>query len=90
MEYFFMILLHMKKAACISTSGSMVCHLFICCTVFEQNPHIIAAGIDDTVNKNFAAVSTVEADVIATYNKAIITLYIRNRRQRSPGLCMVL
>ena len=75
-----MLLLHMKKAACISTSGSMVCHLFICCTVFEQNPHIIAAGIENTVNKNFTAVSTVEADVIAAYNKAIITLYIRNRR----------
>ena len=83
MEYFFLfftLLLHMKKAACISTSGSMVCHLFICCTVFKQNPHIIAAGIENTVNKNFTAVSTVEADVIAAYNKAIIALYIRNRR----------
>ena len=63
-----------KKTVCISTSGSMVCHLFICCTVSEQNTHIIAAGIENTVNKNFAAVSTVEANVIAAYNKAIIAL----------------
>ena len=69
-----------EKNACISTSGSMVCHLFICCTVSEQNPHIIAAGVENTVNKNFAAVSTIEANVIAAYNKAIIALYVRNRR----------
>lgn len=59
---------------------SMVCHLFICCTVSEQNPHIIAADVENTVNKSFAAVSTIEANVIAAYNKAIIALYVRNRR----------
>ena len=69
-----------EKNACISTSGSMIYHLFICCTVSEQNPHVITAGIENTVNINFASVSTVEAHVIVTYNKTIITLYIRNRR----------
>lgn len=69
-----------EKNACISTSGSMIYHLFICCTVSEQNPHVITAGIENTVNINFASVSTVKANVIVTYNKTIITLYIRNRR----------
>lgn len=69
-----------EKNTCISTSGSMIYHLFICCTVSEQNPHVITAGIDNTVNINFASVSTVKANVIVTYNKTIITLYIRNRR----------
>lgn len=69
-----------KNRLYIPTSGSMAGHLFICHTVSKQNPHIIAAGVENTVNKNFAAVSTVEANVIAAYNKAIITLYIRNRR----------
>ena len=63
-----------EKNACISTSGSMIYHLFICCTVSEQNPHVITAGIENTVNINFASVSTVEANVIVTYNKTIITL----------------
>ena len=58
----------------------MVDHLFFICTVFEQNPHIIAAGIENTVNINFAAVRTVEAYVISTYDKAIIALYIHYRR----------
>ena len=62
-----------EKNACISTSGSMIYHLFICCTVSEQNPHVITAGIENTVNINFASVSTVKANVIVTYNKTIIT-----------------
>ena len=54
-----------EKNACISTSGSMIYHLFICCTVSEQNPHVITAGIENTVNINFASVSTVEANVLS-------------------------
>ena len=54
-----------RKTAYISTSGFLLCHLFICCTVSEQDPPIIAAGIENTVNKNFASTSTVETDVIA-------------------------
>lgn len=69
-----------EKTVCISTSGSMVCHLFICYTIPEQNPHIITSGIENTVNINFVVINTVKADVIAAYNKAIIALYIRNRR----------
>ena len=58
-----------EKNACISTSSSMIYHLFICCTVSEQNPHVITAGIENTVNINFASVSTVEANVIVPYIK---------------------
>ena len=58
--------------------------------VSEQNPHIIAMGIENTININFAAVSAIKADVISAYNKAIIALYLRNRRQRSPCLCISL
>lgn len=71
-----------KPSARVSLSG----HLFIACMVSEQNPHIIAAGIENTININFAAVSAIKADIISAYNKAIIALYLRNRRQRSPCL----
>ena len=79
-------ILFYKKTACVSASGSVVCGLFICRTVPEQNLHIITAGIENAVDKNFTVVSTVEADVISAYNKAVIALYPQSKiAEYRPG-----
>lgn len=54
--------------------------IFIVHNISKQNPHIVATSIEDTININFAIISTIKTDVIPTYNNTIIALYIYNRR----------
>lgn len=55
----------------------------VCRNVPEQDTHIVPADIEDTIHIDLIPIGAVKAQVIPAYKKAVITLHVCNRGQRS-------
>ena len=66
--------------------------LFVCfiwLRITEQNTHIIAAAIQNTVYINIFSISPVKHKVISAYEETVIAFCVCDRGKRSPCISLV-
>ena len=62
---------------------------FICLRITEQNAHIIAAAIQNTVNIDIFSISPIKYKVISAYEKTVVAFCVRNRRKRGSYISLI-
>ena len=63
---------------------------FLANLIFKQNPHVIPAAIQNTVNVDFVPICPVENHVVSTDKKTIIAFYFRDSGKRCAQQRMVI
>ena len=51
---------------------------FICLRIIEQNTHIIAAAIQNTVYIDIFSIGPVEHKIVSAYEKTVIAFHVRD------------
>ena len=63
---------------------------FLANLIFKQNPHVIPAAIQNTVNVDFVPICPVANHVVSTDKKTIIAFYFRDSGKRCAQQRMVI